>query len=254
MKRFVGMSGVVTGGGGGIGRAMCLLLAREGATVSVIDRDVETGLGTLRLIQQEGGIGLFAETDLTNRAAVCAAVARCLQRFGGIDLLFNNAGVELSATLHETTEEEWDRVLDINLKAMYLVSKEVIPVMVRRGKGAIVNTASISGLLGWPASAAYCASKGGVVQLTRQMAVDYAPFGLRVNCICPGTTLTPMIERLFLSERDPEAARKAIAAMHPLGRFARPEEIAQVALFLASDEASFITGAILPVDGGYTAK
>ncbi len=254
MKRFVGMSGVVTGGGGGIGRAMCLLLAREGATVSVIDRDVEAGLETLRLIRQEGGIGLFAETDLTSRAAVCSAVELCLKRFGGIDLLFNNAGVELSATLHETTEEEWDRVLDINLKAMYLVSREVIPVMVRRGKGAIVNTASISGLLGWPASAAYCASKGGVVQLTRQMAVDYAPFGLRVNCICPGTTLTPMIERLFLSERDPEAARKAIGAMHPLGRFARPEEIAQAALFLASNEASFITGAILPVDGGYTAK
>jgi NAD(P)-dependent dehydrogenase (short-subunit alcohol dehydrogenase family) len=126
--------------------------------------------------------------------------------------------------------------------------------MMRGGGGAVVNVGSISGLLGWPAYAAYCASKGGVVQLTRQMAVDYAAHNIRVNCVCPGTTRTPLVERLFAQQKDPAAAEAAVAARHPLGRFARPEEIAEVILFLASEEASFITGAVLPADGGYTAK
>jgi NAD(P)-dependent dehydrogenase (short-subunit alcohol dehydrogenase family) len=254
VRRFRGMTGFVTGGAGGIGRAICLLLAREGARVAVVDKAAEQGRETLALVEREGGTGLFAQADLCDPASVSAAVELVARSIGSVDALFNNAGVELSKTVHETTEGEWDRVLDANLKTMFLVSHEIIPSMMKRGNGSIVNTASISGLLGWPASAAYCASKGGVIQLTRQMAVDYAPYGIRVNCICPGTTLTPMIERLFLSEADPEASRKAIAAMHPLGRFAQPEEIAQAALFLASGEASFITGAALPVDGGYTAK
>jgi NAD(P)-dependent dehydrogenase (short-subunit alcohol dehydrogenase family) len=181
-------------------------------------------------------------------------VAAVVIRFGRIDVLVNNAGVEHSAPLDQTTEADWDRVLGVNLKGTFLLSRQVLPVMMKRGKGAVVNVASISGLLGWPAYAAYCASKGGVVQLTRQMAVDYAPHGIRVNCICPGTTLTPLAERLFQQEQDPESVQATIAARHPLGRFARPEEIAQAVLFLASEEASFITGAILPVDGGYTAK
>ena len=142
----------------------------------------------------------------------------------------------------------------VNLRGMFLTCRRVLPGMIRRRSGVIVNVSSISGLLGWPASAAYCASKGGVIQLTRQMAVDYAPHGIRVNCICPGTTQTPMIDRLFVGEANEAAARARVAAMHPLGRCARPEEVAAAALFLASEEASFITGAALPVDGGYTAK
>ena len=149
---------------------------------------------------------------------------------------------------------EWDRGLAIKLRGMYLMAKAVIPIMKKSGGGAVVNTASISGLLGWPLSAAYCASKGGVIQLTKQMAVDYAQDNIRVNCIAPGTTLTPLIERIFQQESDPEEAKRQIAQKHPLGRFAQPEEIAQAILFLASDDASFITGAVLPVDGGYTAK
>jgi NAD(P)-dependent dehydrogenase (short-subunit alcohol dehydrogenase family) len=254
VKRFEGRTGIVTGGGAGIGRAICLLLARGGAAVVVADRSEDTGRETLALVEGSGGRGIFVKLDVSQEKDAAEAVTIVLRQFGQIDMLFNNAGVELAGAVHETTEEQWDRVFAANLKGMFLVSRCVLPVMMRQGRGAVVNTSSISGLLGWPESAAYCASKGGVIQLTRQMAVDYAPHGIRVNCICPGTTLTPMIDRLFSREKDPAASRKSIAAMHPLGRFARPEEIAEAALFLASDEASFVTGAVLPVDGGYTAK
>jgi NAD(P)-dependent dehydrogenase (short-subunit alcohol dehydrogenase family) len=254
VKRFPDMTGVVTGGAGGIGRALCVQLAREGASVAVLDSNEPGARETLALVRQEGADGLCLAVDIRREAEVAGSVREVLDRFGRIDLLFNNAGVELSRTLHETTEAEWDRVLDANLKAMYLVSRHVLPVMVRQHRGAVVNTSSISGLLGWPASAAYCASKAGVIGLTRQAAVDYAPHGIRVNCICPGTTLTPMIERLFAEADDPAGFRRAVEAMHPLGRLASPGEIAEAALFLASSEASFITGAALPVDGGYTAK
>jgi NAD(P)-dependent dehydrogenase (short-subunit alcohol dehydrogenase family) len=248
------MVGLVTGAAGGIGRALCVLLAREGASVVVVDRNGKGAEETLGLVRAQGAGGLCVAADLTRETEVAAAVRKVLDSLGRIDLLFNNAGVELSRTLHETTEEEWDRVLDANLKAMYLVSRHVLPVMIRQGRGAVVNTSSISGLLGWPSSAAYCASKAGVIGLTRQAAVDYAARGIRVNCICPGTTLTPMIERLFAEAADPAGFRKSIEAMHPLGRLAQPGEIAEAALFLASADASFITGAVLPVDGGYTAK
>ncbi len=254
MRRFQGKVALVTGGAAGIGRAMCLLLAREGAAVAVLDRSEEAGRGTLELIEQGGGAGICVRANVADEAEVARAVDQVREELGRIDALFNNAGVELSRTLHETTVEEWDRVLGVNLKGIFLVSRRVLPAMMSRGSGAIVNTSSISGLLGWPGSAAYCASKGGVIALTRQMAVDYAPHGIRVNCICPGSTLTAMIERLFGLEKDPEKSRRTIEAMHPLGRLARPEEIAEAAVFLASEEASFITGAALPVDGGYTAK
>jgi dihydroanticapsin dehydrogenase len=251
VRRFEGRVVLVTGGGSGIGRAACGLFAGEGAEVAVADRSEREGRETASRLD---GHGVFVCLDVADPAAVAAGVEAVEERFGRIDVLFNDAGVELSRPLHETTEEEWDRVFAVNLRGMFLVCRRVLPGMMRRRTGCIVNVSSISGLLGWPASAAYCASKGGVIQLTRQMAVDYAPHGIRVNCVCPGTTLTPMIERLFAQEPDEPAARRRVAAMHPLGRFARPEEIAEAVLFLASDEASFITGAALPVDGGYTAK
>ncbi len=251
MRRFEGRVVLVTGGGSGIGRAACLLFAREGAEVAVADRMQDAGRETEALLE---GRGFFVPMDVGDPAAVEAGVAAAEGRRGRIDVLFNDAGVELSRPLHETAAEEWDGVFAVNLRGMFLVCRRALPGMMSRRSGAIVNVSSISGLLGWPSSAAYCASKGGVIQLTRQMAVDYAPYGIRVNCICPGTTLTPMIQRLFAQEADEAAARARVAAMHPLGRFARPEEIAEAVLFLASEEASFITGAALPVDGGYTAK
>jgi len=254
VTRFAGEVVVVTGGGSGIGRAAAQAFAREGATVAVIDRDAVAGRGSVESLEAAGGRGIYTAADVSMAGEVAAAVRRIQESCGPIDVVFNNAGIEHSGPLHEVAEEDWDRVMAVNLKGIFLLCKAVMPVMMARRKGAVVNTSSISGLLGWPAYAAYCASKGGVIQLTRQMAVDYGPYNIRVNCICPGTTMTPLVERLFELEADPEAARRLIAARHPLGRFARPEEVAEAALFLASEEASFITGAVLPVDGGYTAK
>ena len=233
-------------------KSCCIFICSAGAVVTIFDWDVDNGE------VYTGNIGCgwqwnFLSGNLIYPDEVEKAVEQSLNAFGGIDILINNAGVESSYSVHEMPVEEWDRVMAVNLRGMYLRAKAVIPIMKKSGGGAIVNTASISGLVGWPLSAAYCASKGGVIQLTKQMAVDYARDNIRVNCVAPGTTLTPLIERLFQQESDPEQAKQRVAQMHPLGRFAQPEEIAQ-AIFLASEDASFITGAVLPVDGGYTAK
>ncbi len=245
---------LITGAGSGIGRASAILFARYKAKVGVLDWNFLRAQETVTMIEQEGGLGLPLEADVSHLEKVTIAVDKVLERFGGIDILVNNAALEFVADVCHTSEEEWDKIMAVNLKGCFIVSKVILPFMIHRRSGVVVNVASISGLLGWPNSAAYCASKGGVIQLTRQMAVDYAPYGVRVNCVCPGTTRTPMIDRLFGFEQYPEEAMRRIAEMHPLGRFARPEEIAEVICFLASEDASFITGVAFPVDGGYTAK
>jgi NAD(P)-dependent dehydrogenase (short-subunit alcohol dehydrogenase family) len=254
MMRFEGKVVVITGAGSGIGRAAATLFAEEGGMVGLLDLDQDGIEETSSVILRQGGDALPLVCDVIDEGDVSNAVAQVLLHYNRVDVLCNNAGIELSKSLIRTEEDEWDRVLAVNLKGMFLLSKHVVPHMISLGGGAVVNTSSISGLLGWPDSSAYCAAKGGVIQLTREMAVEYGPYNIRVNCICPGTTVTPMIDRLLGLEEDPEKTALSIKAMHPLGRFAQPEEIARAMLFLASEEALFVTGAVLPVDGGYTAK
>ena len=254
MMRFEGKVVIVTGAGSGIGKAAATLFAGEGGMVALLDLDSKGVEETSNAITHQGGETLPLVYDVIDEQGVSNAVEQILQHYNRIDVLCNNAGIELSKPLVQTEGHEWDRVLAVNLKGMFLLSKHVLPHMISSGGGTVVNTSSISGLLGWPDSSAYCASKGGVIQLTREMAVEYGPHNIRVNCICPGTTVTPMIDRLLGLEEDPEGTALSIRAMHPLGRFAQPEEIARAMLFLASEEASFVTGAVLPVDGGYTAK
>jgi NAD(P)-dependent dehydrogenase (short-subunit alcohol dehydrogenase family) len=242
---YAGRVALVTGGGSGVGRATVELLLDRGAQVAAIDRNPAA------LADLPDAVFTRA-ADILDRDAVTRLVADIAAHWGSVDLLVNNAGAEHTASALDTASNDWDRVIGVNLTGTLQMSQAVLPAMCARGRGAIVNVSSISGLLGWPLSAAYCAAKGGVIQLTRQMAVDFGPQGVRVNAVAPGTTLTPMIERLF-AEMAPEA-RAEIAERHPIGRFAQPSEIAKAILFLGSDAASFITGTILPVDGGYTAK
>lgn len=248
---FAGRVAVVTGGAGGIGGAVAALLHERGARVAILDRD---GAGVERMAAALGPNALGLGVDILDADATRAAVDAVAARWAPVDILVNNAGAELTADAEATAPADWARVIGVNVTGSLQAAQAVLPGMRAARRGAIVNVSSISGLLGWPQSAAYCTAKGAVLQLTRQLAVDYGPHGIRVNAVCPGTTLTPMIERLFAEMPEPEAARRAIAELHPIGRFAAPREIAQAIAFLASDRARYITGAILPVDGGYTAR
>lgn len=253
-KRLEGRVAVVTGSATGIGKAIATRLGEEGSRVVVADRRADLGAATAEMIDE----ALFQECDVSDAAQVRTLMERTVERFGGIDILVSNAGIPGSgAPAHEMAEDDWDRVIAVNLRGVFLCAKYAIPALERSGRGVIVNTASTFGMVGAHHAPAYCASKGGVIALTRQLAVDYGPRGIRVNAICPGYVDNDMDFRrsrmASVAAAENLAARESTAALQPLGRQAATEEIAAAVAFLVSDDASFMTGAIVPVDGGCTA-
>ncbi len=249
-KSLAGKVALITGGASGIGRATALLFAREGASVVVADLNAEAGDRLAKGITADGGRVLFAPTDVTKADDCERVVQRALEQFGTVDVLFNNAGIIRRASVIELTEEDWDCVINVNLKSIFLLSKQVIPLMVEAGGGSIINMSSGWGLAGGPRAAAYCASKGAVVLLTKALAVDHGRQNIRVNCLCPGDTDTGMLRNEAQQLGEPADRFLADSAKRPLGRVGKPEEIAKAALYLASDASSFVTGTALVVDGG----
>ena len=244
--------GVVTGAGAGIGKGVATVFAKQGAKVVVIDWNAQIGEQTAEEIRQKGGEAIFVKGDVSNEEQVKVAVQTTLDTYGRIDILVNNAGVGIYKSVLDATSEEWDRCLAINLKGVFLCSKYAIPHMQAVGKGAIVNISSVHSHATTNGVAPYCASKGGVTALTRNMAIDYGPT-IRVNAIAPGWVWTPLIENLFQSYDDPAEMVKKLEKRQVMKRIGTPEDIGNAAAFLASDEASFITGTQLFVDGGLTA-
>ena len=241
---------IITGGASGIGRATALLFASEGAEIVIADVNAKTGQEAATEIEKTGGRGCFESADITRAGDCRRVVDRTLREFGKIDILFNNAGIIRRATILDLSEEDWDRVMTVNVKSIFLLSREVIPHMQKAGGGSIINTASGWGLTGGAKAAVYCASKGAVVLLTKAMAVDHGPQNIRVNCICPGDTDTGMLRSEAQQLGETSDQFLAEAAKRPLGRVGTPEEIARAALYLASDASSFVTGTALVVDGG----
>jgi NAD(P)-dependent dehydrogenase (short-subunit alcohol dehydrogenase family) len=241
---------LIAGGASGIGRATALLFAREGAAVSVVDVDEDGGQTVAGSIVDDGGRSIFVRSDVSVGADCQRAVEKTVSALGGLDILLASAGIIRRATVLETTEEEWDRMMAVNVKSAFLLSKYAIPVMEAAGGGVIITVASGWGLVGGRKAAAYCASKGAVVLLTKAMALDHGSQNIRVNCICPGDTDTPMLRREAEEIGERIERFLADASQRPLGRIGRPEDIAEAALYLASDESSFVTGAALVVDGG----
>jgi NAD(P)-dependent dehydrogenase (short-subunit alcohol dehydrogenase family) len=241
---------LITGAASGIGRATALLFAREGARVVIADLNDNAGEGAARQIVSNGGQAIFEHTDVTKVEDCERVVQRTQAKFGGLHILFNNAGIIRRASVLELTEEDWDRVMAVNVKSIFLLSRLVIPIMVKAGGGSIINMSSGWGLAGGPRAAAYCASKGAVVLLTKAMAIDHGRQNIRVNCICPGDTDTNMLHSEAQQLGEPADRFLAESARRPLGRIGKAEEIAQATLYLASDASSFVTGTALVVDGG----
>ena len=251
--RLINKVALITGGNSGIGRATALLFAREGAKVALTGRDEERGMRVAEEIKKDSGTAIFIRSDVRIAKECRQAVDETLRQFGRLDILFNNAGVFYPRSVVDCPEEEWDLTIDVNLKGTFLMSKFVLPVMIAQGSGVIINNASGWGISGGNEAASYCASKGGVVLLTKAMAIDHGPQGIRVNCLCPGDVDTPMLPADAKIRGIEWTDYLAEASDRPLGRIGTPEEIAKAALFLASDDSSFMTGAVLAVDGGGTA-
>lgn len=242
---------LITGSGSGIGRSSALLFAREGATVIVNDLSAEKGQETVAMIEKEGGQAVFIQADVTDPGSVKAMVDQAIRSFGRVDVLFNNAGISGVGMLHEVEPEDWDRVVRVNIRGVYLPSKYVLPHMMARREGSVINMSSCIAEIGLARRASYAATKGAVLALTKSMQVDYAPYNIRVNALLPGTILTPFVENyLKTSYDDPEAAYEGLKKRQLSGDLGRPEDVARAALFLASDESKFMMGSPLYIDGG----
>lgn len=253
MGKLDGKVALITGGGSGIGRATAILFAAEGAKLAVVDRAEDSARTVAGEISRAGGSAIAIRADVSKAADTERMVAETAGHFGHLDILYNNAGIGFARRTHLLTEEEWDRTIDVDLKGVFLGCKYALPALMKQG-GVILSTASVAGLEGFRQMAAYCAAKAGVILLTKSLAMDYAEHGIRVNCICPGSIGTPLYESGFdnLTPEKRERAHQMFAAMHLVGRTGEPEEIARAALFLCSQDASFITGQAIVVDGGYT--
>ncbi len=246
--RLEGKAAMITGAGSGIGRETARRFASEGATVACADLRPDAAAETARELD-----GVAVTVDVADRASVERAVEEAASALGGLDVVVCNAGVTIVGSVLDLDEEQWDRELAVNLKSVYLCAKAAWPHLRARGGGSILATASVAGLWAIPADAAYCASKAGVIMLTKCLALDGAKENIRANCVCPGYTQTPMIDGYFEAQADPEGARRFAAGMHPLGRLGDPLDHANAFVYLASDEARWVTGSALVVDGGLTA-
>lgn len=251
MKRFDGKVTVITGGGSGVGRATALRFAAEGSKVVVADIDPKGGEETINRVKSENGEAFFVKTDVTKADEARNMVEQTVKKYGGINVLFNNAGYEGPIKLtHETTEQEFYKTIDTNVKGVFLCSKYVVPQMIKQGGGVIINAASEAGLIGHSQYSIYCGSKAAVILMTKAMAAEYGKNNIRVNCTCPAPIDTPMLAR-EIAVIGGEKTKAAFNAMSPFGRIAKPEEVAAVVAFLASEDASWITGAAINVDGGW---
>jgi NAD(P)-dependent dehydrogenase (short-subunit alcohol dehydrogenase family) len=255
--RVAGKVALITGGGSGIGRATAIVFGREGAKVAIADYNREGGEHTVRMIKEAGGDALFIEANVAIAKQVEAMVAKTVETYGRLDCAFNNAGIEgemghgASINIADCSEDNWARIIAINLTGVFLCMKYEIPQNLKHGRGSIVNTASVAGLIGLPGGTAYVASKHGVAGLTKSAALEYAKSGIRINAVCPGFIRTAMVERVIDGG---SISEEAMVAAEPIGRIGKPEEIASVVLFLCSDDASYVTGLPIPVDGGYVAQ
>ena len=251
MERLEGKRAIVTGAGAGIGRAIALRLSSEGAWVALADLDERAAAKVADEIERKT---LIRQTNVTRAEEVEALVQSVLEEWGGLDVMVNNAGIGVAATAPETSEEDLDRQMAVNLKGTFFGIKYAVPAMRDSGGGSIINMSSIAALVGIPDRAAYCAAKGAILALTRAAAIDHVSEGVRVNCIAPGTVDTPWIGRITAGYDDPEEARRLMQARQPHGRFVQPEEIAAMVAYLASDESASVVGACMVVDGGMTAR
>jgi len=242
---------IVTGSSKGIGEGIARVFSSEGAKVVVVCRNEEEGKMMAEELGMNEGRAIFVKTDVKSGDSVRSMIDRTIEAFGRLDIMVNNAGYHISKSIEDTTEEEWEFIIDTNLRSTFLCSKYAIPYL-KKTKGSIINISSMVGLVGQANAAAYSATKGGQIAMTKNMAIDLARYGIRVNAICPGWIQTPLVDDWFSQQKDPEASRKYIFELHPAGRIGTIEECGKAALYLASEDADFITGITLNIDGGIT--